>query len=106
MGLVGDILADLIEMQLHRLSVGLGKDECCTGASLRADGTEQIGIFIALIGRQAWPGSLFRPDTCLVVLLADPCLILEPYLDRRFFRQISYVRCECIGEVFLKASIT
>lgn len=106
MGLASDVFADLIEMQLHRVCIGLGQDQSRTGATLGADGAKQVSALIALIGWQARPGSLLRPDAHPSVLLANARFILEPYLDRCFCRQIGYVRGERVGEVFLNASIT
>ena len=41
---------DLDEVELHRLAVGVGHGERRAGAARRADGTEQVGAFVALIG--------------------------------------------------------
>ena len=105
-GVAGDVFADLVEMQLHGFGIGARQDEGGTFATLRADGTEQIGVVIALVGGQPRPSSLPRPDASLAVLLANSRFILEPYLDGCALWQVRYVGCEGIGEVFLKASIT
>lgn len=92
MGLASDVFADLIKMQLHSFSVGLRQDESRACPSFGADGPEQIGVVIALIGWQAWPGSLLCPDAYLTVLLSNARFILEPDFDRRIRGQIGYVR--------------
>ncbi len=106
MGLAGHVFADLIEMQLHCLCVGFGQYQGRARATLWADRTEQIGIVVALVGGQPGTGSFPRPEANLTVLLPDARFVLEPDLHRRSLRQISYVGCERVGEVFLNASIT
>jgi len=106
MGFAGDMFADLVEMQLHGLSVGGWQDQGGTGTALGADGTKQIGILIALICRQPGSCPLARPDAHPSVLLPDAGFVLEPDFNRRALRQVSYVRRQRVGEVFLKASIT
>lgn len=86
MSLAGNIFADFIEVQLHGLGVCLWQNKRGSGSSFRADGAEQICVFIALVGGQPWPGSLFGPDAGLAVLLPDPCFILKPDFDRRALR--------------------
>jgi hypothetical protein len=106
MGLSRNMLADLIKVQLHSLCVGGGQDQSRTGSTLRAYGAEQIGILIALICGQTRPRSLLRPDADTPILLSDAGFVLEPHLNWRAIRQVGYVRCQGVGEVFLKASIT
>lgn len=106
MSFAGDMLADLFEMQLHGLGIGGWQDQGGTGTALRADGPEQVGILIALIGRQARPCPLARPDAHPPVLLPDAGFILEPKLNWCALRQVCYVRGQRVGKVFLKASIT
>ena len=55
MGAPGDMAGDFIEMKLHGLGVGVWHGESRTGSACRADGTKEIGILIALIGRLAGP---------------------------------------------------
>lgn len=106
MGLAGDVFADLVEMQLHRFGVGPRQHESGAGAPLGTDGAEQVGILVSLVGRQTGACALLCPDAGSAVLLTKPCLILEPYFDRRALRQIGYVCRKRVGEVFLNASIT
>ena len=58
-GTLGDMAGDLIEMQLHGLSVGIWHCNGRAGSSCRIYGAKEIGILIALIGRLAGP--LNRP---------------------------------------------
>ena len=51
MGFVGNVFADLVEVQLHGFGIGGWQNQSGTDAALRADGTEQIGVLVALIGR-------------------------------------------------------
>lgn len=106
MGPFGDLFADFIEMHLHRLGVGPGQNQSSAGAALWADGSEDVGVLIALIGRQAWPCAFPSPNADLSVLLADARFVLEPNLYRFAFGQVGYVGSKGSGEVFLNVSIT
>ena len=53
-GAAADTARDLDEVELHRLAVGVGHGERRAGAARRADGAEQVGAFVALIGGLAW----------------------------------------------------
>jgi hypothetical protein len=77
-----DMAADLNQMQVHRLGIGLRQDKGCAGAARRTDRAEDVGPVIALIARRRRPGALFRPDVGQAALLADACFILPPELDR------------------------
>ena len=77
-----DMAADLNQMQVHRLGIGLGQDKGGAGAARRTDRAEDVGPVIALIARRRRPGALFRPDVGQAALLADACFILPPELDR------------------------
>ena len=70
------------------------------------DGTEQIGVVVALIGRQAGPRAGLGPQSGAAVLLAEPGLVLEPDFDRPVLGQMAYVGGERAGEVFLNPSST
>ena len=54
-GAPGDMAGDLIQMELHGLRVGVWHGNSRTGAACRTDGTKEISILIALIGRLAGP---------------------------------------------------
>jgi hypothetical protein len=70
-------------VKLHHIGVGVGQRERGADAPRWADGAEQIGVVIALVGRLARSRSSLGPLPDLAVLLADPGLVLKPYLDRR-----------------------
>lgn len=106
MRLAGHTAADLVEMQLHGMGIGPWQHERCTGSTGRTDGSEQIGVLVALVCRLAWPGSFFGPLPHLPVLLANTCFVLEPDLNWFVSRQMAYMGLERVGEVFLKASMT
>jgi hypothetical protein len=65
-----------------------------------ADGAEQVGVLVALIGGLTQPRSSPRPLPYEAVLLADPGLILKPDLDWRPFGQVRQTRAEDVGEFF------
>src|SRR5215469_9594279 len=104
MGADRDIGGSLVEVKLHRLGVGEGQRQGGADPAGRADRAEQIGTFVALVGRLARSRSPLRPLAHEAVLLADAGLVLEPNLDRRSFRQFGQMRVQGVGEVFLKAS--
>src|SRR5215217_1986837 len=70
----------------------------------RADGAEQVGAFVALIGGLARARAAPRPLPHEAVLLADAGFVLEPDFDRLAFRQAGAVSVQRRGEVFLKAA--
>ena len=102
----GDVFADLVEMQLHGVGVGLGEHQSGPRSPFRADGAEQVGVLVALISWEDWPRAPSGPDANPSVLLPKPRLILEPDLNGRGFRQVAYVGGKRGGEVFLNSSIT
>jgi len=65
-------------MRLHGMGVGLWHHQGRADAPCRADGAEQIGALVALVGRLARPCALARPQADKAVLLPDPRFILEP----------------------------
>ena len=105
-GLAGNVFADLIDVDLHRPCVGAGQHDRCTGIAAGADGAEQIGILVALIGWKSWAGALSGPDAGATILLAKPGFVLEPDFYRGTRWQMAYVGLQDSGEVFLNASIT
>ena len=52
-GLLGDMAAHLVEMELHGFGVGEGQDQRRAGAARRADRAEQVGAFVTPVGRLA-----------------------------------------------------
>jgi hypothetical protein len=61
----------------------LGQRERGTDAPRRADGAEQIGVVVTLVGRLPWPRSAPGPLPNLAVLLADAGLVFKPDFNRR-----------------------
>jgi hypothetical protein len=96
---VGDMTADLIEVKLHGLGVGMRKGKGSTLAARRANGAEQIGVLVALVGRLARSRAASCPLPDQAVLLADPGFVLEPYLDRLAFRQVGQMRLQRAREI-------
>ena len=82
MGAGGDGAADLLEVQLHRLGVGVRQHQGSAGGALGADGGEDIGPFIARVARAAWPRTDPRPNPGQRTLLADPRFVLEADFQR------------------------
>jgi hypothetical protein len=78
MGARRDLRGDLGEVQVHRLGVAAGHDECRTLAVLRADGSEYISRGGALIGRRRGPCAAFGPASGGLVLLPDAGLVGKP----------------------------
>jgi hypothetical protein len=99
----GDSTRDLVEVELRRLRVGVGQRECRAGAASGADGAEQIGTLVALVGRLGWPRSASGPLPDAPILLADASLVLEPDLDGLARREACQMGAQCGREVFLKA---
>lgn len=102
----GDVAADLVEVQLHGVGVGLGQHEGGARAAQGTDGAEEIGVLVALVGGQARAASLLHPQPDAAVLLAEPGLVLEPNLNPLVLGQMAYVGCERAREVFLNPSST
>ena len=49
-----DVARNLVQMLLHGPTIGARKDQRGTDIASRADGTEDIGILVALISGLAW----------------------------------------------------
>ena len=47
--------ADLLEMELHGFTIGIGHHRGSTDGALGVDGTEQVGPFVAGVARSARP---------------------------------------------------
>ena len=75
MGALGDVARDLVEVELHHVSVGVGQHEGRPDAAGRADRAEQIGIVVTLVGGLPWPRSAPGPLADEAVLLPDPGFI-------------------------------
>ena len=74
---LGDLAAELGQMQGQGFGVGLGQDEGCGCGTRRADGAEDVGPFVAAVARAARPCSTSGPDPRQRPLLAEPGLVLD-----------------------------
>jgi len=99
----GDLVADLLKVQVHGPGVGLGNHPCGADASGRTDGSEQIGPGIALVAWRPRPAAPFGPDAGQRALLADASLVLPPDLQGPAARRLRDGLRDQIGEVFLCA---
>ena len=104
-GALGDVARDFIEMELHHVGVGVGQRERGADAPRRADGAEQIGVVVALVGGLPRPRSAPGPLPNLAVLLADTGLVLKPDFDRRRLGQAVEMSLQRARKVFLNASM-
>src|SRR4051794_41507207 len=85
-GAAPDTARDLDEVELHRLAVGVGHGERRAGAARRADGAEQVGAFVALIGGLARARAAPRPPPHEAALLAGAGVGPGPDLPRPALR--------------------
>jgi len=70
-GATGDFTGDFVDMRLHGFCVHPWRCDSRARSARRANRPEQIGVFVALVGRLAWPRSGSRPLTDGSVLLAN-----------------------------------
>lgn len=105
MGSPGDGAGYLLKVKLHGVSVGEGQRQAGADAAQRANGAEEIGALVALIGGLRGPGSAPRPLADATVLLADARLVLKPDLNGPAVRYAAKMRREDAGKVFLKAAM-
>ena len=80
---LGDVARDFVEVKLHRLGVGEGQREGGAEAARRTNGAEEVGAFVALVGRLARPRSTLGPLPDKAVFLAEAGFVLEPDFDQR-----------------------
>jgi hypothetical protein len=62
--------ADLLEMQVHRLGVGIRQHQSRADIATRADSAEYVGPFAALIARRWWPAT-GSAQTCKIAISGD-----------------------------------
>ena len=106
MGAFGDVTGDLVDVELHGLGVGEGQRQGGPDAACRADGAEQVGALVALVGGLGGPRAAPRPLPDQAVLLADAGLVLEPDLDGLAPRYGPDMGLKRPREVFLNAWMT
>src|SRR6476659_9469375 len=81
MGIGGDLAADLAEVVVHRGGIADRHKQRRRFALRRADRTKHIGRGEAEILWRYRPAAGLPPHPGQAVLLADPSLVLKPYLD-------------------------
>jgi hypothetical protein len=64
------LAADLLEMQVHRLGVGIRQHQSRADIATRADSAEYVGPFAALIARRWWPAT-GSAQTCKIAISGD-----------------------------------
>lgn len=100
-----DVARYLRKVKLHGFGVSVWQGKASTCPARRTDGPEQIGIGVSLVGRLSWPCAAFCPLPHDTVLLAKPCLILEPDLNLDIGRQMLQMGLQGVREVFLNAAM-
>jgi len=98
------LAADFLEMQVHRLGVGIRQHQSRADIATRADSAEYVGPFVALIARGGRPAAALCPDAGQCALLTNPGFVLPPKFDRFFARMLGNDGFDQIGEVFLCVS--
>lgn len=98
-GLARHVSADLIEVHLHGLGIGERHHQRSPLALCRTDRSEEIGVLVTLVGWEPRACPCLWPKPGTPILLAQPCLVLKPELDRRAFGQMAYMRGEDAIEV-------
>ena len=86
----GHGFGDLCEVQFHRFSIDVWQDQPCGCSASRTGRPEDIAPFVARIARGAQAYSALCPDAGVEKrpLLTNPCLVLEPYLQRLSLRPV------------------
>jgi hypothetical protein len=74
-GALRDIARDFVEVRLHHVGVGMRQRERGADPTGGANGAEQIGVVVALVGRPARSRSALGPLAHEAVLPADPSLV-------------------------------
>ncbi len=120
MSAFGDLGTDLVEMQLHRMGIGIGQHQGRALAPHPANSAEEVGVLIALIGGQSRARPLPGPNPSAAILLTDTVrcayaaplgprshlTVLKPNLDAPALGQMAYVGFEGAAEGFFKSSMT
>ena len=104
MGAGFDSAADLGEMGVQRLCIGVGHDEAGGLALVRADGAEDIGGGRPLILGRRRSSAAFCPSPGDLVLLPDASLVLPPDFDLDPVAERGAYLPQAVREVFLNAA--
>lgn len=72
------LAADLLEMQVHRVGIGIRQDQGCADIAARTDSAEYIGPLTALVARRGRTAAALGPDAGQRALLANAGFILPP----------------------------
>ena len=92
------LAADLLEMQIHRLRVGIRQDQGRTDIAMRANSAKYVGPFAALIPRRGWTAAALGPDASQCTLLTNPGFVLPPEFNRLFARMLGDRGFDQIGK--------
>ena len=104
-GIVGDRLGYLGEMQVHRRSVAEGQYQACRLAFGRTDRSEDIDRLGPLVARGDRPRAAPGPSPGDLVLLPDARLVLPPELYGDARREPGADFAQRGRQTFLKSSI-
>ena len=104
MGFSADLLANLGQVQGHRLAADPGHDDGGDHGTARADRTEEVGRGMAVVANRRRTGAPQGPQIGQRAVLADARLVLEPDLDPLAGSLQRQDFCYASGKVFLKAS--
>jgi hypothetical protein len=88
-------------MGLHGPRVGLWHHEGGALSAGRADGAEQIGVLVTLVGGLARPCAFAGPLSDKTVLLAEARLVLPPDFDALSDRNLAQMCRKRAREIFL-----
>ena len=72
------LAADLLEMQVHRVGIGIRQDQGRADIAARTDSAEYIGPLTALVARRGRTAAALGPDAGQRALLANAGFILPP----------------------------
>ena len=100
----GHGFGDLCEVQFHRFGIDAWQDQPCGYSASRTGRPEDIVPFVARIARGARAYPALCPDAGQRPLLTNPCLVLEPYLQRISLRPVWQDFRNQSGKAFLKAA--
>ena len=99
-----DPAADFLQMQVHRLDIGVRQHEPRPYTACRAYSAEQVGTFVALIAKRGGSAAALRPDAGQAAFLPNPRFVLPPQFDGLALRGSGDGGGNQIGKVFLCAS--